>query len=234
MWILVRGRFRYAFVWINLYYQILPPTFLFLIASMLSPTVFITFINQSGLVLRPNSAQLFLCLHGLSSAVFESLRTAIFPLQLHCLFAKRFQCLFCILGCIGIQTEFQRLLKIGDCLFSFSHAGEAQSPEIISYSIIGVKFDGFVVVSDGLLVVPQIFIDKSTNDISPSIVGVKFDGFVVVNKPSVELDALPAPLLREMVRKCIERHVDQEELDRLRDVERVERESLASIRENFV
>jgi hypothetical protein len=43
---------------------------------------------------------------------------------------------------------------------------------------------------------------------------------------SVELDAIPPDRLRELVRECIERHVDQEELARLREVEASERETL--------
>jgi hypothetical protein len=43
---------------------------------------------------------------------------------------------------------------------------------------------------------------------------------------SVELDAIPAARLRELVRSCIERHVDQEQLAVLRAAEQSERETL--------
>jgi hypothetical protein len=43
---------------------------------------------------------------------------------------------------------------------------------------------------------------------------------------SVELDAIPAAKLREMVRGCIERHVDKQHLDILRTTEASERELL--------
>jgi hypothetical protein len=43
---------------------------------------------------------------------------------------------------------------------------------------------------------------------------------------SVELDAIPANKLRELVRGCIERHVDQEQLAVLRAAEESERETL--------
>jgi hypothetical protein len=43
---------------------------------------------------------------------------------------------------------------------------------------------------------------------------------------SVELDAIPARKLRELVRECIERHVDKEKLEFLRIAEKSERELL--------
>lgn len=43
---------------------------------------------------------------------------------------------------------------------------------------------------------------------------------------SVELDAIPASKLRELVRRCIERHVDREQLAILRVAEESERETL--------
>jgi hypothetical protein len=43
---------------------------------------------------------------------------------------------------------------------------------------------------------------------------------------SVELDAIPASRLRTIVRECIERHVDQEQLKLLRVAEQSERELL--------
>jgi hypothetical protein len=44
---------------------------------------------------------------------------------------------------------------------------------------------------------------------------------------SVELDAIPAARLRELVRTCIERHIDKEQLELLRIAEASERELLA-------
>jgi hypothetical protein len=46
------------------------------------------------------------------------------------------------------------------------------------------------------------------------------------NPTSVELDAIPAATLRQLVRECIERHVDQEQLKILRVAEVSERELL--------
>jgi hypothetical protein len=45
-------------------------------------------------------------------------------------------------------------------------------------------------------------------------------------RPSVELDALPPGELRDLVRLCIEQHVDQDQLDHLRTVEKEERRQL--------
>lgn len=45
---------------------------------------------------------------------------------------------------------------------------------------------------------------------------------------SVELDAIPGRKLRELVRECIERHVDQDKLRLLRVIEKSERELLTS------
>ena len=41
-----------------------------------------------------------------------------------------------------------------------------------------------------------------------------------------ELDAIPAQKLRELVRECIERHVDKQQLELLRIAEQSERELL--------
>jgi len=54
------------------------------------------------------------------------------------------------------------------------------------------------------------------------------------NKPSVELDALPAPTLRDLVRECIEDHIDPTEWERLRRIEERERETLAEVSGNLV
>jgi hypothetical protein len=54
------------------------------------------------------------------------------------------------------------------------------------------------------------------------------------NRPSVELDALPAPLLRKLVKESIERHIDPWQLERTRQVEQQERKTLAAVRENLV
>jgi hypothetical protein len=54
------------------------------------------------------------------------------------------------------------------------------------------------------------------------------------DKPSVELDALPAPVLRDLVRDCIERHIDHNELERTRLIELREREALDEVRRNLV
>jgi hypothetical protein len=45
-------------------------------------------------------------------------------------------------------------------------------------------------------------------------------------RPSVELDALPPGELRDLVRFCVEQHVDQDQLDHLRTVEQEERQQL--------
>lgn len=54
------------------------------------------------------------------------------------------------------------------------------------------------------------------------------------DRPSVELDALPAPVLRDLVQECIERHIDQDLLERTRRIEELERVSLANFRNNLV
>jgi hypothetical protein len=43
---------------------------------------------------------------------------------------------------------------------------------------------------------------------------------------SVELDALPSAVLRELVRECIERHISQAELEALRAAEESERQQI--------
>jgi hypothetical protein len=52
--------------------------------------------------------------------------------------------------------------------------------------------------------------------------------------PSVELDAIPAPFLRGLVRECIERHLDTETLAFTVLIEQKEQETLAEFRRNFV
>jgi hypothetical protein len=54
------------------------------------------------------------------------------------------------------------------------------------------------------------------------------------NTPCTELDAIPAPILRDLVRGCIEQHIDQSELKRLREIEEQERVTLRAIANNFV
>jgi hypothetical protein len=54
------------------------------------------------------------------------------------------------------------------------------------------------------------------------------------DKPSVELDAIPAPILRELVRECIERHLDGISLEVTRLIEQRERETLSEFSKNFV
>jgi hypothetical protein len=44
---------------------------------------------------------------------------------------------------------------------------------------------------------------------------------------SVELDAIPARELRKLVRDCIERHIDQRQLELLRVAEKSERQMLS-------
>lgn len=50
---------------------------------------------------------------------------------------------------------------------------------------------------------------------------------------SVELDAIPPADLRRLVEDCIARHVDEQALQRSRDVERAERASLADFTSSF-
>jgi len=50
---------------------------------------------------------------------------------------------------------------------------------------------------------------------------------------SVEVDAIPPAVLRQMVEECITRHIDPEQLQRTRQVESAERETLTTIFENF-
>ena len=47
-----------------------------------------------------------------------------------------------------------------------------------------------------------------------------------MDRRSVELDAIPAARLRELVRECIERHIDAHQLAMLRIAEESERELL--------
>ena len=54
------------------------------------------------------------------------------------------------------------------------------------------------------------------------------------DQPSVELDAIPAPSLRALVRACIEQHLDQDALDLTRVIEKSEREFIAEFCRNFV
>jgi len=54
------------------------------------------------------------------------------------------------------------------------------------------------------------------------------------NRESVELDALPANVLRELVKDCIERHIDKHQLAATQQAERLERDTLAQVLQNFV
>jgi len=54
------------------------------------------------------------------------------------------------------------------------------------------------------------------------------------DKPSVELDAIPAPTLRELVKECIEKHLDKSTLMVTQIIEEAEREALAEFSKNFV
>jgi hypothetical protein len=54
------------------------------------------------------------------------------------------------------------------------------------------------------------------------------------NRPSVELDALPATILRKLVQDCIERHIDRQILESTWLQERLERQTLKAVRENMV
>lgn len=49
-----------------------------------------------------------------------------------------------------------------------------------------------------------------------------------------ELDALPPDVLRDLVRACIERHIDRDQLEFLRTIEEQEKETLATVVKNFV
>lgn len=53
------------------------------------------------------------------------------------------------------------------------------------------------------------------------------------NKPSVELDAIPANRLRDLCRNVIEQHIDTFTLDQTRKVEAEERETLATVLETL-
>jgi hypothetical protein len=53
------------------------------------------------------------------------------------------------------------------------------------------------------------------------------------NKPCVELDALPAPVLRQLVRDCITQHINPFEWDRILEIETQERKTLNSILSNL-
>ena len=46
------------------------------------------------------------------------------------------------------------------------------------------------------------------------------------DRPSVELDAIPPGELRALVQRCIEQHIDRDQLDHLRVVENEERQLL--------
>jgi len=50
---------------------------------------------------------------------------------------------------------------------------------------------------------------------------------------SVEVDAIPAPELRTLVRRAIESHVDALELERVRSIERIERDTLTTLANRF-
>jgi hypothetical protein len=53
------------------------------------------------------------------------------------------------------------------------------------------------------------------------------------DKPSAELDALPAPILRDMVTECIESHIDPELLEKTKKIEELERKTLTNVSEHF-
>lgn len=51
---------------------------------------------------------------------------------------------------------------------------------------------------------------------------------------SCELDALPTPILRQMVEDCISRHIDPWQYERIKRIETLERETLSGMLENLV
>lgn len=53
------------------------------------------------------------------------------------------------------------------------------------------------------------------------------------DEQSCELDALPPDILRELIRKCIEQHIDQKQLERHKAIESAERETLKIFNSNF-
>jgi len=53
------------------------------------------------------------------------------------------------------------------------------------------------------------------------------------DKPSVELDAIPAPILRDLVRKCIESHLDKTSLGLTKHLEELEIKLLEKFTKNF-
>jgi hypothetical protein len=54
------------------------------------------------------------------------------------------------------------------------------------------------------------------------------------DKPSVELDAMPAPILRDLVRQCAEGHIDPDLLKKTKEIEELERKTLVNFKNNFV
>lgn len=50
---------------------------------------------------------------------------------------------------------------------------------------------------------------------------------------SVEVDAIPPDDLRDICRRCIEQHVDDDQLERMREVESAERDTLARLAESI-
>lgn len=54
------------------------------------------------------------------------------------------------------------------------------------------------------------------------------------NRPSVELDALPATYLRALVEYCITKHIDRRLLESTWQQERLEQQTLRAVLENFV
>lgn len=54
------------------------------------------------------------------------------------------------------------------------------------------------------------------------------------NKPSVELDALPAPILKQLVRSCITRHINAQVWEITQKIERQEQKTLSTVLQNLV
>ena len=99
--------------------------------------------------------------------------------------------------------------------------------------VVGDTFDAFVDAHKPVLTGQQFQGPNST----PDPVYILFEDFTHVKfyrlslRDSVELDAIPANVLRGLVRRAIERHVDQAHLQTLRVAEQSERELLLAMAE---
>ena len=56
------------------------------------------------------------------------------------------------------------------------------APVVVGVGVVGVEFDGLVVIGQGLVVAALVVVGDAPVDVGLGVVGVEFDGLVVVGQ----------------------------------------------------